>query len=187
MQAKYEQLARQLKQNILKVTPGTKLPSVRQLAQASKISHLTVVRAMDLLEEEGYIVRNSTIGTFSARPGQHRHSERRKRRILLAAPNYSSAIFDVLLCSLQEKVVASTNIPLTLRYNYEEGIDRLRFREKFDAMILMVSTSPFEIEHLYRLKKLSIPIVIVNQLLSGLNVDCVEYNQEMTGALAANH
>jgi LacI family transcriptional regulator len=187
MQTKSEQFATQLKQNILNVGPGTKLPSVRQLAYKSKVSHLTVIRAMNILEAEGYIVRNSTVGIYSARPGQEKISELKKKRILLAAPNYPSPILDLLLGHLQERIIRRMNVPLVVRYDYSERIDRLRFREKFDGLILMLCTSPFEIEHLYRLKKLSVPIVILNQLLSGLNVDCVEYNQEMTGALAADH
>ncbi len=187
MQTKYEQFATQLKHNILNVNPGTKLPSVRQLAHKSKVSHLTVIRAMNILEAEGYVVRNSTVGIYSARPGQEKIAELKKKRILLAAPNYPSPIFDLLLGHLQERIISRMHVPLVVRYDYSERIDRLRFREKFDALILMLSTSPFEIEHLYRLKKLSVPVVILNQLLSGLNVDCVEYNQEMTGSLAADH
>lgn len=184
---KVEQFSQSLRERILKVSPGARLPSVRELAKASNVSHLTVVRAMDMLEDEGYLTRHSTIGTFASRPGERASLSQRKRRVMLAVPDYPSAITDLLVSRMQTVIASQMNVPLVVRYNYAEPIDRVKFREKFDAMIMMMSASPFEVEQLYQLKKMNVPVVVLGQLLTGVSFDCVECNQDMTGSLAADH
>ena len=64
----YEQIAEQIKGAIIngKLLPDTVLPSVRALSRELKISALTVKKAYDYLEEEGFTVTVHGKGTYVA-------------------------------------------------------------------------------------------------------------------------
>ena len=68
MQPIYEQVVSQVKQAILNgsLAPESKLPSVRELAGELRISALTVKKAYDTLEQEGFIVTVHGKGSFVA-------------------------------------------------------------------------------------------------------------------------
>ncbi|AEE97489.1 GntR family transcriptional regulator [Mahella australiensis] len=65
----YQQIADQIKVQIMDgtIAPGQELPSIRQLAQQLLTSVITVKRAYDDLEREGYIYTRQGLGTFAAR------------------------------------------------------------------------------------------------------------------------
>lgn len=75
----YEQIKRQLKENILKgeLKEGELLPSIRQLAKDLHISVITTKRAYDDLEKEGYIASVMGKGSFVA--GQNKEFLREMR------------------------------------------------------------------------------------------------------------
>ncbi len=64
----YEQIKNAIKENIVQglVSPDEQLPSVRQLSNDLNVSILTVKKAYDALEEEGFIVIRQGLGTFVA-------------------------------------------------------------------------------------------------------------------------
>lgn len=64
----YEQIVMQMKDKILagQLKPDTMLPSVRSLSKDLRISALTVKKAYDAMEQEGYIVTVHGKGSFVA-------------------------------------------------------------------------------------------------------------------------
>lgn len=68
MQPIYEQIVEQVKRQIVQeeLHGGDALPSVRVLAKELKISALTVKKAYDALEQEGFIVTVHGKGSFIA-------------------------------------------------------------------------------------------------------------------------
>lgn len=64
----YEQIKRQIKQEILKgnLKKGDSLPSIRVLAKELNVSVITTKRAYEDLEKEGFIVTVPARGTFVA-------------------------------------------------------------------------------------------------------------------------
>jgi GntR family transcriptional regulator len=64
----YKQVTDQIRDAIAAGTlaAGAKLPSIRELAGAAGISHITVKRAYSDLEGEGYIVTRQGLGSFVA-------------------------------------------------------------------------------------------------------------------------
>ncbi len=62
----YEQVMDQIKNNIISgsLTEGTALPSVRALSGELRISALTVKKAYDKLEDEGFVTTVHGKGTF---------------------------------------------------------------------------------------------------------------------------
>ncbi len=64
----YKQVTDQVKDAIASGTlkPETKLPSIREMAMDLKISMITIKRAYADLENEGYILTRSGLGSFVA-------------------------------------------------------------------------------------------------------------------------
>ena len=83
MQPIYEQITDQIKGMIIDGTLREEemLPSVRTLAKELKISALTVKKAYDFLEEEGFIVTVHGKGSFIANNNQSLLMEERKLEV----------------------------------------------------------------------------------------------------------
>ncbi len=83
MQPIYEQIAGQIKGEIMQggLKEDTELPSVRALAKELKVSALTVKKAYDVLNIEGFIVTVQGKGSFVAFAGQGRMLEEKKREV----------------------------------------------------------------------------------------------------------
>jgi len=64
----YKQVTDQIKDAIAgeNLKPEDKLPSIREMASALKISEITIKRAYADLENEGYILTRSGLGSFVA-------------------------------------------------------------------------------------------------------------------------
>ena len=83
MQPIYEQVVSQVKQEILNgsLAPESKLPSVRELAGELRISALTVKKAYDTLEQEGFIVTVHGKGSFVAGVNRDLALETQKKEV----------------------------------------------------------------------------------------------------------
>ena len=79
----YEQLTNQIKQQIIsgELSGGSVLPSVRNLANELKISALTVKKAYDKLEEEGFVVTVHGKGTYVQETDRQLAIEARKKAV----------------------------------------------------------------------------------------------------------
>ena len=79
----YEQLAEQVKSQILSgvLAENEVLPSVRTLSASLKISALTVKKAYDKLEEDGFVVTVHGKGTYVAPTNRSLAMEARRRAV----------------------------------------------------------------------------------------------------------
>ena len=83
MQPIYEQIVAQVKAQVLSgvLRDGDALPSVRGLARELTISALTVKKAYDTLEEDGYVVTVHGKGSFIAAANPSLLEEERRREV----------------------------------------------------------------------------------------------------------
>lgn len=83
MQPIYEQIVSQIKAKIMngELTEETMLPSVRSLAKDIKVSALTVKKAYDTLEEEGFIITVHGKGSFVTLANQGLMLEEKKKEV----------------------------------------------------------------------------------------------------------
>ena len=83
MQPIYEQIGDQIKEKIMHgiLNADTPLPSVRTLAKELKVSALTVKKAYDALEEEGFVTTIHGKGTFVTASDKQLAVEARKRAV----------------------------------------------------------------------------------------------------------
>ena len=93
----YEQLVEQIKSEIISgsLRENEVLPSVRSLSGELRISALTVKKAYDRLEEEGFVVTVHGKGTYVATTDQQLALEARKKTVeddFAAAVQKASAV-----------------------------------------------------------------------------------------------
>ena len=83
MQTIYEQIVEQTKEKIMhgELTEETTLPSVRTLAKDLKVSALTVKKAYDALEQEGFVNTVHGKGSFVACANQNLMLEEKKKEV----------------------------------------------------------------------------------------------------------
>ena len=79
----YEQLMEQIKSDIIQsvLSEGEALPSVRTLAGELRISALTVKKAYDRLEEEGFVTTVHGKGTYVSASDKQLAIETRRRMV----------------------------------------------------------------------------------------------------------
>lgn len=100
----YEQIMVQIKAAVIsgELTEDTMLPSVRGLAKELKISALTVKKAYDHLEEEGFTVTVHGKGTFVAAANQERMKEEQQKEV---EKDLEQAIAKGRRCGLTEQEI----------------------------------------------------------------------------------
>lgn len=83
MQPIYEQVVSQIKAEIMagNLAPESRLPSVRELARDIRISALTVKKAYDTLEQEGFIKTVHGKGSFVAGVNRDLAMEEQKKEV----------------------------------------------------------------------------------------------------------
>ena len=83
MQPIYEQIVAQIKAMIMKgeLKEGAMLPSVRTLSKEIKVSALTVKKAYDALETEGFVITVHGKGSFVATANQALMLEEKKKEV----------------------------------------------------------------------------------------------------------
>ena len=83
MQPIYDQIVSQIKDKIMhgEIKEESMLPSVRSLAKELKVSALTVKKAYDSLELEGFIVTVHGKGSFIARGNQNLLLEEKRKEV----------------------------------------------------------------------------------------------------------
>lgn len=83
MEPIYEQIIGQIKAMIMdgRLQEETLLPSVRSLSKDLKISALTVKKAYDCLEEDGFIITVHGKGSFVARGNQNLLQEEKRKEV----------------------------------------------------------------------------------------------------------
>ena len=83
MEPIYEQIIRQIKEHIIekKLLEGTMLPSVRALSKNLQISALTVKKAYDQLETQGFVVTVHGKGSFVAAGNQNFVQEEQRKEV----------------------------------------------------------------------------------------------------------
>lgn len=100
----YEQLMDQIKNEIIegRLAAGTGLPSVRALSGELKISALTVKKAYDRLEEDGFVTTIHGKGTFVAETDRSLAFEACRKtvedelaRVILKAKNFGFTDEDI--------------------------------------------------------------------------------------------
>lgn len=113
----YEQIKNAIKENIVgnTVSSDAQLPSVRQLSKELGVSILTVKKAYDELEREGFIVIRQGLGTFVATMNQDVLKDEKQKDI-------ESHLLEA--CKIAKTInLSKSELTELLNYIYEEGTE----------------------------------------------------------------
>lgn len=104
MQPVYEQIVCQVKDRIMhgELMEETMLPSVRTLAKDIKVSALTVKKAYDQLEAEGFVVTVHGKGSFVACANQAQMLEEKKKEVEF---EFEQTIRKARSCGMEDKEI----------------------------------------------------------------------------------
>lgn len=104
MQPVYEQIVCQIKDKIMhgELIEETMLPSVRTLAKEIKVSALTVKKAYDQLEAEGFVVTVHGKGSFVACANQAQMLEEKKKEV---EAEFEQTIRKARSCGMEDKEI----------------------------------------------------------------------------------
>lgn len=175
----YQALKERIEQNEMK--DGDKLPSERELAEQFEVSTITTKKALDLLVDEGLVVRRRGLGSFvqlndtakrKALSGQSDPMSGGKRIIGLVMEDFSSSFGLELLRSI-ESAAAKNNYHLCIKRSLgdqnleEEAIDQL-FSIQADGIIIMPSHGKHYSKKILKMIADGFPIVFVDRYLSGI-------------------
>lgn len=119
MQPIYEQIVEQVKADIVKgnLQQGALLPSVRTLSKDLRISALTVKKAYDALEQEGFVVTVHGKGSFVSGVNQNLMLEEQRKEV---ERDFENAIRKAKSCGMSgEEITQLCKILLGEEY---EGI-----------------------------------------------------------------
>lgn len=102
----YEQIVDQIKAAIIagELQEGENLPSVRGMSKELKISALTVKKAYDNLEQEGFTVTVHGKGTFVAAVNAELQQEERRKEV---EGDLEQVVLKALRCGLSEEEIRS--------------------------------------------------------------------------------
>lgn len=102
MQPIYEQIGDQMKEKIMHgiLKADTPLPSVRTLAKELKVSALTVKKAYDALEEEGFAITIHGKGTYITAANTELLLEEQKKEI---EADLEKAVFKARRCGISDE------------------------------------------------------------------------------------
>lgn len=102
MQPIYEQIGDQIKEKIMHgvLKADTSLPSVRTLAKELKVSALTVKKAYDALEEEGFAITIHGKGTYITAANTELLLEEQKKEI---EADLEKAVFKARRCGISDE------------------------------------------------------------------------------------
>ncbi len=104
MQPVYEQIVCQIKDKIMHgdLIEETMLPSVRTLAKDIRVSALTVKKAYDQLEAEGFVITVHGKGSFVACANQAQLLEEKKKEVEYA---FEQTIRKARSCGMEDKEI----------------------------------------------------------------------------------
>lgn len=179
---KYKQLVEQIKNDILAsiFTPGQQIPIEDELMKRFALSRNTVRQAINLLGEEGYLVKIQGKGTFVAKklPSVKKHGQA-NRRIGVVMNHVNTYIFPNLLMGISDYLFKN-DYSLVIRHTNnhiakEEQVLTELLEANLEGLIIEPARSGFPRVNydLYRNIEDNIPCVLLHADLEGFQFPSV--------------
>ncbi|MGN0353046.1 MAG: GntR family transcriptional regulator [Roseburia sp.] len=166
-QLKYFNLMEDLRKQILEgeIKPGEKLPSENELSRAYAVSRQTVRKALQILENEGFIYAEHGRGTFCSEMMRHR---KKSKNIAVVTTYLSDYIFPRVIQGI-DKVLTENGYSILLKNTKNSRQLEAKCLEELlqkdiDGLIIEPSKSQIFCKHcnLYeRLEEYQIPYVFI--------------------------
>jgi DNA-binding LacI/PurR family transcriptional regulator len=169
---------------------GSKLPTLRKIADEFAVSTMTVRQAIRTLEIEGHVYRIPGVGAF-VRP-QAPGRVVTQRMLAFAASDLASA-FEMGIARGIERACQKHGWSIQiLDAQHEVEIEKRNMRRLPDsgcegAMILPTWGNNRCVEALFRVQQTDFPLVLVDRIPAGLQADLVESDHEQGAYMATKY
>lgn len=188
---RYREVADDLRERVRKQTyaPGQRLPSERDLTREFAVQRGTLRRALELLEEEGLILRDAQRGTFVR--GLHRID--RGRIALCIGRSSDTDAPNLIVRGMAQSLRHFRNVEV-IRREHPLSPGRIEsvtptpedaVREGLSGVALYPLPSG-ETERIRTLAR-RVPVVLVDVRLPGLDIDFVGFDDYAAGRTLASH
>lgn len=183
---KIERVYTELKGRISDLPAGGRFPSIRNVMREFNVSQITVDKAMELLVQDGLIVKRPKQGIFTARCDKTKaHAPR--HTLAVAVPSYPSSVYERYLEELSSQVQRIGEVADVIRYDWRDRIIQSLPKKNINALILVPTSSRLTPADFFGLSQFKIPIVLISRMIRDVAIDCVEPDNVMGGELAAKH
>lgn len=200
----YEKIYRDLAEDIRQGTykPGDQLPTELALAKAWGVSRITSKKALNLLAQQGLVVRRRGLGTFVSKSGLSSLMSRNpgaalpprgqgKRRIGLIMEDLGES-YALDLFYQMERQADRLGFQICLGISYgDQAVERQAIRDlmalDIEGLLVMPSHSAYYDTDLLRLVLSHFPLVLIDRPLNGIPAPCVCSNNEEGARLLTEH
>lgn len=174
------------------------IPSEKELSEQFKVSRITVRRALEELEEEGFIYRRQGKGTFVSLhiPAMEGAKGKKRtetgKRVIGVIMSHLDSPFQVSLLQSIEKALGKRDCQMMFGLSNgktkieSELIDRMQLHGVHGLIIYPVDGA-FYSEKILRLTMDGFPVVLVDRYLPGINTSCVYSDDRRGGQLLGEY
>ena len=185
---KSDSLYGELWDELIKLAPGDRFLSVREIMKRYSVSQLTVDKAVSRLREDGYLVQAVGKGLFASEQVA-RFSRTLLPSYLLAVPQWVSTDIDVLERTVEEQRKHFPAYRLAIhRFDVSTAVPRqLPWREEDVAgLVILPAGGDMTVDDIRFLASLTMPAVMLGRHLEGFGIPSVGTDDVFAGNLAAH-
>jgi len=187
----YRHVAQTLRKRLIDgiMADGSKLPSLREMAEEFDVSTMTIRQAINLLEKEGHLYRVSSAGAYVRTAP---HEKKTSMEMVAFTSVHLGSPFEIELARSVEKACQQKGwlIQLSNAHSDTELESRNIMRlanSNSNGAIIMHTCNPRNVQILHDLKKRDYPFVLVDRSPPGINTDFVESDHEQGAYLATQY
>lgn len=178
-----EYLLRLIKEN--RSTPGYMLPSENQLAVKFATTRITAKRALNELQQEGYILRKHGKGSFINQAATEGALSQTGEFICLMLPNIDSIFISRIVKGVRETCLQFGYTPLIVNEpNLQSDLIAEIMKRDIKGIIVFPNSKTNYNKDLLALSFKNFPMIFIDRYMSGLEVSSVSSNHEEAGRLA---
>lgn len=184
----HEALRRRIREGTIAV--GDRLPSQDELTEEFSVSAITIKRALDMLRDDGFVVRRPRIGTVVVSQEPERDHSTGAALVGYVVPGFDDAFGTRVLNGMLNRSAGRAHVVVGTTHgdlDREQQLIEAQLERGIDALVLLPSSSEFIPPVVVSLVGRQFPIVIVDRTLAGTPVSTVTSDNIAGGRLAAEH
>lgn len=188
---KFEQIKRQIIADIESGTlsPGDRIASETELMEQHSVARMTVVRSLNEMVSEGYVVRVKGKGTFVKVHQANGDAQRKLSAFALVVPEMRSGFYPSLIKSFSDASGELCHQMMTC--NTGNSVERQgnSILQLIDSQVAGVALVPATYGappdyHIRQLQKNGIPVVLLHRDVPGVAAPLIQLNHEQAGYMA---
>lgn len=191
-QSLYDRVYQTLRRRIVggEIAIGDKLPSQAELTDEFDVSTITVKRALDMLSDEGLVLRRPRIGTVVVSHSPAGATPDVRPLIGYVVPDFDDAFGSRVLIGLIDGVGSQGHLTIGVTHGDTEIEHRhveAQLERGIGALVLLPTSSQFIPPAVVSLVARQFPLVVVDRTLTGVPVSTVTSDNVAGGRLATEH